>query len=122
VAQLVQTGKLNLAASDFSQVPVDSNFAYQSLMPPIVAFYAQNGQFEQALQLANTLGRGHRDEALLRIVDQYASKGQYAQALKTAQMIKSLEVQNKASVIYSIIERAIEARELDWAVASNSDN
>lgn len=116
VAQLVQTGKLNLAASDFSQVPVDSNFAYQSLMPPIVAFYAQTGQFEQALQLANTLGRGHRDEALLRIVEQYASKGQYAQALKTAQMIKGLEVQNKASVIYSIIERAIEARELDWVV------
>ncbi|MBD2004543.1 MULTISPECIES: tetratricopeptide repeat protein [Cyanophyceae] len=116
VAQLVQTGKLNLAASDFSQVPVDSKFAYQSLMPPIVDFYAQTGKFEQALQLANTLGRGHRDEALRRIVDQYASKGQYAQALKTAQMIKSLEVQNKASVIYSIIERAINARKLDWAV------
>jgi hypothetical protein len=116
VAQLVQTGKLNLAASDFSQVPVDSKFAYQSLMPPIVDFYAQTGQFEQALQLANTLGRRHRDEALRRIVEQYASKGQYAQALKTAQMIKALEVQNKASVIYSIIERAIEARELDWAV------
>ncbi|MBD2014957.1 hypothetical protein H6F96_13380 [Microcoleus sp. FACHB-53] len=116
VAQLVQTGKLNLAASDFSQVPVDSNFAYQSLMPPIVAFYAQNGQFEQALQLANTLGRGHRDEALLRIAEQYSSKGQYAQALKTAQMIKGLEVQNKVSVIYSIIERAINAGKLDWAV------
>jgi hypothetical protein len=116
VAQLVQTGKLNLAASDFSQVPVDPNFAYQSLMPSIVAFYAQTGQFEQALQLANTLGRGYRDEALRRIVDQYVSKGQYAQALKTSQMIKALEVQNKASVIYSIIERAIEAGELDWAV------
>jgi tetratricopeptide (TPR) repeat protein len=116
VAQLVQTGKLNLAASDFSQVPVDSNFAYQSLMPPIVAFYAQNGQFEQALQLANTLGRGHRDEALLRIAEQYASKGQYAQALKTALMIKGLEVQNKTNIIYSIIERAINAGELNWAV------
>jgi tetratricopeptide (TPR) repeat protein len=116
VAQLVQTGKLNLAASDFSQVPVDSNFAYQSLMPPIVAFYAQNGQFEQALQLANTLGRGHRDEALLRIAEQYASKGQYAQALKTALMIKGLEVQNKTNVIYSIIEQAINAGELNWAV------
>ncbi len=114
VAQLVQNGKLNLAASDFSEVRVDSNFAYQSLMPPIVAFYAQTGQFEQALQLANTLGRGHRDEALLRIVEQYASKGQYAQALKTAQIIKALEVQNKASVIYSIIEQAIEAGELNW--------
>ena len=116
VAQRVQTGKLNLAASDFSQVPVDSNFAYQSLMPPIVAFYAQNGQFEQALQLANTLGRGHRDEALLRIAEQYASKGQYAQALTTAQMIKGLEVQNKTNIIYSIIERAINAGKLDWAV------
>ncbi|MBD2128099.1 hypothetical protein NDI39_11880 [Microcoleus sp. ZQ-A2] len=116
VAQLVQTGKLNLAASDFSEVPVDSNFAYQSLMPPIVAFYAQNGQFEQALQLANTLGRGHRDEALLRIAEQYSSKGQYAQALKTAQMIKGLEFQNKTNIIYSIIERAINARKLDWAV------
>lgn len=116
VAQLVQTGKLNLAASDFSQVPVDSNFAYKSLMPPIVAFYAQNGQFEQALQLANTLGRGHRDEALLRIAEQYSSKGQYAQALKTAQMIKGLEIQNKTNIIYSIIERAINAGKLDWAV------
>ncbi|MBD1804536.1 tetratricopeptide repeat protein [Microcoleus sp. FACHB-SPT15] len=116
VAQLVQTGKLNLAASDFSQVPVDSNFAYQSFMPPIVAFYAQNGRFEQALQLANTLGRGHQDEALLRIAEQYASKGQYAQALKTALMIKGLEVQNKTNVIYSIIERAINAGELNWAV------
>ena len=116
VAQLVQTGKLNLAASHFSEFRVDSNFAYQSLMPPIVAFYAQTGQFEQALQLANTLGRGHRDEALLRIAEQYASKGQYAQALKTALMIKGLEFQNKTNIIYSIIKRAINAGKIDWAV------
>ena len=50
------------------------------------------------------------------IAEQYASLGQYQQAIETAVMIKSLESRNKASVIYDIIERAIKAGKLDWAL------
>ncbi|MBW4487074.1 MAG: hypothetical protein KME12_04725 [Trichocoleus desertorum ATA4-8-CV12] len=115
VAQMVRDGEIKLAAPDFADIAVGPKFAYDSLMPPVVAFYAKTGKFESALQLAYSLGRGHRDDALLRIVQQYASIGQHDKALQTAQAIKGLEFQNKARVIYDILAKAIEAGNLEWA-------
>ncbi|MEW5856463.1 MAG: hypothetical protein AB1861_03660 [Cyanobacteriota bacterium] len=107
VAKRLQTGELYLG--------VNFNYAYENVIPGIVVAYAKAGQFEQAFKLANGL-RGEGGRALVPIAEQYASIGQYQQAIDTALMIKGLEFQNKASVIYSIIERAINAGKLDWAV------
>ncbi|MBD2094879.1 hypothetical protein H6F90_06890 [Trichocoleus sp. FACHB-591] len=115
VAQMVRAGEIKLAAPDFANIVVGPKFAYDSLMPPVVAFYAEIGNFESALQLANSLGRGHQDDALLRIVQRYVSIGQHDKALQTAQTIRGLEFQNKAEVMYDILAEAIEAGNLEWA-------
>jgi tetratricopeptide (TPR) repeat protein len=107
VAKQLQRGELYLG--------VNFNYAYESVIPGIVAAYAKAGQFEQAFKLANTL-RWEGARALVPIAEQYASIGQYQQAIDTALMIKGLEIQNKTNIIYSIIERAINAGKLDWAV------
>lgn len=107
VAKRLQTGELYLG--------VNFNYAYERVIPGIVAAYAKAGQFEQAFKLANSL-RGEGGRALVPIAEQYASIGQYQQALDTALRIKGLEIQNKTNIIYSIIERAINAGKLDWAV------
>jgi tetratricopeptide (TPR) repeat protein len=107
VAKRLQRGELYLG--------VNFNYAYENVIPGIVAAYAKAGQFEQAFKLANGL-RGERGRALASIAEQYASMEQYQQAIDTALMIKGLEIQNKTNIIYSIIERAIKAGKLDWAV------
>jgi len=107
VAKQLQTGELYLG--------VNFNYAYESVIPGIVAAYAKAGQFEQAFKLASGL-RWEGGRALVPIAEQYASIGQYQQAIETALMIKGLEIQNKTNIIYSIIERAINAGKLDWAV------
>jgi tetratricopeptide (TPR) repeat protein len=106
IARRLQTGELYLG--------VNFNYAYERVMPRIVAAYAKAGLSEQAFQLANDLR--DRGSALISIAEQYASLGQYQQAIETAVMIKSLESRNKASVIYDIIEGAIKAGKLDWAL------
>jgi tetratricopeptide (TPR) repeat protein len=107
VAKRLQTGELYLG--------VNFNYAYENVIPGIVAAYAKAGQFEQAFKLANGLRR-EGGRALVPIAEQYASIGQYQQAIDTALMIKNLEIQNKTNIIYNIIERAINAGKLDWAV------
>ena len=107
VAKRLQRGELYLG--------VNFNYAYENVIPGIVAAYAKAEQFEKAFKLANSL-RGEGGKALVPIAEQYASRGQYQQAIDTALMIKGLEIQNKTNIIYSIIERAINAGKLDWAV------
>lgn len=107
IARRLQTGELYLG--------VDFNYAYELVMPRIVAAYAKAGLSEQAFQLANDL-KEERGRALVSIAEQYASLGQYQQAIETAVMINSLEFPNKASVIYDIIEGRIKAGKLDWAL------
>ena len=107
IARRLQTGELYLG--------VDFNYAYELVMPRIVAAYAKAGLSDQAFQLANDL-KEERGSALVRIAEQYASLGQYQQAIETAVMIESLEFRKKASVIYDIIEGAIKAGKLDWAL------
>jgi tetratricopeptide (TPR) repeat protein len=106
IARRLQTGELYLG--------VNFNYAYERVMPRIVAAYAKAGLSEQAFQLADNLR--DRGSAVVSIAEQYASLGQYQQAIETAVMIKSLESRNKASVIYDIIEGAIKAGKLDWAL------
>ncbi|MEP0869704.1 hypothetical protein NDA01_07815 [Trichocoleus desertorum AS-A10] len=115
IAQMVRDGKIDLPAGDIAEVDYRSYVNYGTLTPLIVAFYAEAGQFESALQFANSLDRGHRDEALLVIVQQYMSIGQYTKALQIAETIEELGYQNKAEVIYDILERAIESGNLEWA-------
>ncbi|MEP0818622.1 MULTISPECIES: hypothetical protein [Trichocoleus] len=111
VAQMVRAGEIKLAAPDFANIVVGPKFAYDSLMPPVVGFYAEIGNFESALQLANSLGRGHQDDALFRITEQYVLIEQYSKALQTAQMINPFD----ADLIYNILAVAVKSGQIEWA-------
>nr|WP_290228032.1 hypothetical protein [Trichocoleus desertorum] len=115
IAQMVRDGKIDLPTGDIAEVDYRSYVNYGRLTPLIVAFYAEAGQFESALQFANSLEKGHRDEALLVIVQQYVSIGQHAKALQIAETTEWLGFQNKAEVIYDILSKAIELGNLEWA-------
>ncbi|WP_242065667.1 lipopolysaccharide assembly protein LapB [Trichocoleus sp. FACHB-262] len=111
VAQMVRDGEINLPSPDFTDVVVRSNFNYGRLMPHIAAFYAEAGKFESALQLANSLEQGHREDALFRITEQYILIEQYAKALQTAQMINPFD----ADLIYNILAVAVKSGQIEWA-------
>ena len=115
IAQMVRDGKIDLPYGDVVEVDYRAYINYGTLTPLIAAFYAEAGQFESALQFANSLGRGHRDDALLVIAQQYVSIGQHTKALQIAERIEELEFQNKSEVIYDILAGAIESGNLEWA-------
>ncbi len=109
----VQAGKTERAIQLANDL---SGWDRASALGTIAQHSASQGQYQQAIETALMIESPHINTVLHLIARHSASQGQYQQAIETALMIEALEFENKASILYNIIQQAIEAEDLDWAM------
>ena len=90
--------------------------AFKSIsLSSLAHFYANSGQYEQALRIAQTIKDvQEKAGALSRIAGHYARKGQFESALQVAQTIS--DANHKAGALSEIVRSYAEAGQLDQAL------